>query len=404
MVVAVAIIVAAASGCDGGSRPAPRPPTTPSPTPTPVASAAPKPWPTEPSTWKGLWGATTPKSSRVVWVRDALGLRPGDSSLGLVVDGRYQPFASAGRDRAGPFKGLLRQIYSIGVGQGYVVWAETPSTDLDGEEWTIRAWRQSTGQVTEIAHSRYLRAGHRYIGYAGVITPVALNGRAFWPSAVPTSDHPDNGNPHDWSFQIRSAPLSGGGPVRSVATDAAFAAVTSGSLFYATHSSRHGKHVGYVIHRRVGGAGRDLVLARGTIGGTADLTNLAAGNGMVAWTVSSPDSPHQWRDRKSTPGRVYLLDLASGRLVQIVTGDDAGANYSMAFGPDRFLWDNGSGNGDAGQYVYNLADQAIYRLWVSRGGAVVVSAPTGPYIRWSKFCPSEGHLMLGCEMSAGWRP
>lgn len=346
----------------------------------------------------GVWTARCPQNDPDWIVRACKG------SIGLLRDGHYRAFAQAGRDPAGPFRGQQRQITDLAAGEGYVVWVETPSTDMDGNEWTIRAWHQSTGRITEVAHSRYLRKGHRYAGYAGSIVPVVLGGQAYWPSPVPTSDHPGDDNPKDWSFRVLSAPLSGGGPTRTIATDAAFAAVVDGSLFYATHESRGKRHIAYLIHRRERGVGPDTVVARGAIAGMSDLTNVAGGNHLLAWTTSAPDVQQGWMPGESTPGRVYLMDLRTSRVTELVTADEAGANYSFAFGPDRLLWGNGSGNGDAGQYLFQPSRNALYRLGTTQGGAMVVSAPIGSAIRWSNHCDTPKHRTRYCDYSAAWKP
>ncbi len=334
---------------------------------------------------------------------DDLGMVIQPSTIGFASGGRYTAIAKSGREASGTMKGRNRQIFGATSNGRDVVWVETPSTDLGLIEWSIRSYQASTGTVREIAHSPVLSHGDRYVDIDSGTYPRILGAYAYWATAVSKSSRPDPARVKDWGFAIERARLDGRGKVQTVATQAAYVAVADGALFYATRIGAGKAFRGYVLHRRAGGDGPDEPLVRGTVNPGSTLANLAAGSGQLVWTVNTPDYDSSFAQGRSTPGRIYLLDLATRQVTQIVTADDAGPNSSFAFGPGRVLWGNGSGNGDPSEYVLELGTGQIFRLGAQRGYSVVYAERTGSKIIWYDGCPTATEQDRTCSVTADWK-
>jgi hypothetical protein len=206
----------------------------------------------------------------------------------------------------------------------------------------------------------------------------------------------------DWSWQIQRHRLNGRGTTQTIATNAALAATAGDDLFYATGSTGPAGKTHYVIHRRHGGTGPDQQIVHGWGTGTARISNLTAGDGRVVWTVNAPDAAKGWFKGENLPGHIYVLDLTSSQVTQIVTKDEAGENYSFAFGPRQLLWGNGSGNGDPSEYLLELDTGKLYRLGAMFGLSSVLASPNGSLISWRKPCPTKRVPARNCEERAHW--
>ena len=155
------------------------------------------------------------------------------------------------------------------------------------------------------------------------------------------------------------------------------------SVVYAAYGS--GTPGVYEIHRQaVDGDRADRVIAKGYRSGTSWLTNLAASGHLVAWTAQSPSLAKEgWVDGDSLSGRLFVLDVSTGEVTAVVTRNEAGANASVEFTRSGVAWGNGSGSGDAGEYVLDTGTATLRRLGSNAGLSAVIADPGTDEICWA---------------------
>lgn len=324
----------------------------------------------------------------------------GTQELGIVRNGALKVLARNATETSGTLKGTRRQIIGTALTSKHLVWVETPSTDLNYCEWAVRVRDLATGTTRQIAHSPVLQEGRRILRVFGETRPFVLGDRVYWAANTPLTSRPDPGKDSDWRYDLLSARTDGRGGVTTIARAAALPAVDSGAVYYATTTNTPSR--AFRIHRlSATGPTSATVVATGRLRGESALTNLAAGKGRLVWTVSSPDAGQEWEKGTDTPGHVFVMDTATRDVVDVTTADEVSGNYSIAFGPGRVLWGNGSGNGDAGQYLLDLHELRLHRLGRTQGFSTVLSAPGSSWIMWGSACssPEDGGT---CWMAARW--
>jgi hypothetical protein len=330
----------------------------------------------------------------------ALGL--GRQELGTVRNGVWKTLARNGTENAGTMKGSARQIIGAAMTSKHLAWVETPSTDLNYCEWSVRIRDMATGTTRQISHSPVLQGGRRILRVFGETRPFVVGDHVHWAANTPLTSRPDPAEPSDWRYELLQARTDGTGGTTVLARGAALPAVDSGSVYYATTTTAPERS--FRIHRHrlsAGGPSSDTVVASGRLRGEAALTNLSAGQGRLVWTVSSPDAGQEWDANTDAPGHLFVMNTATRDVLDVTTADLALGNYSIAFGPDRVLWGNGSGNGDAGQYLLDLRTLRLHRLGRTQGFSTVLSAPGSARIMWGTACPGQGTGQI-CWRSARW--
>jgi hypothetical protein len=241
-----------------------------------------------------------------------------------------------------------RQAISFSVAGDLAAWVETTSTSLYETDWWIVAYED--GREWIAAESAELGVGSVLPLVQGDIN-VSLAGRtAFWNSPVP-------GHAQDqWATALLSRDVDGGGPIETTADNVwLHTSDGAGSVLFVQMSAdlterilslRPGSEPQVVVERP-GGASADFAV-----------TALGADADTVAWSVwqgADPDSYLQ-----SDRSWVYVQEVATGRLTEIElnsTGTDA-AFVSAGWA----AWGNGSGTGDAGEYLLDIRDSVLYRI------------------------------------------
>lgn len=325
-------------------------------------------------------------------------------SLGLLTSGRFAPLARSERETVGALKGKMRQITSVDADERYVVWVETPSTELNYCEWVIRVYDGKSKKVRTIARSQLLKGKSRLICTYGETRPLILDEYAYWSTAVALIGQPSPKQKNHWSFDIQRARLDGRSEVETVVQNGVLPAVDGEALYYATNSlSESLKPVSYEIHRRIQGeASTDEVLVSGATKGDSRITNLSAGDGSVVWTVSSERIGKEgWDPDLSKPGYLYVMSEARRSATRVTLGDPGSVNYSIGIGKRRVVWGNGSGNGNPGEYLLDLERSELWKLGENQGASLVLTAPTAQHVVWATECPADPQMV--CWRSGEWK-
>ncbi len=241
-------------------------------------------------------------------------------------------------------------------------WLETRSTDLFDVDWKVFGW--SHGKVRLLADSDTFAKGHPLAPAAGGDHLIASDGKSVW-----------------WSFRkagselpiatnIATADLAGTSAPRVVVKGADLPTVDPrGGLVYVRDPYTAPHSVGYDIHLLRGT--RDEIVYHGPLGDVGFISELCVGPDVVAWAV-----PVESDDG----GTIMVLDRTTHH-VKVIRRRDSSRGAELACGDDFVAWGNGSGNGDAGQYLYSPKTGALVRLGESFGISGVIAA--GRYVAWT---------------------
>jgi len=303
------------------------------------------------------------------------------ATLGTWNARHFSPVATADRETKGPLRGRMRQITNAVQAGNRLIWVETPSTDVEYNEWSLRTTVIGSHRVREIAHSRILKKG-RVLDVTGGTYPVVVGDWVYWAAAVPTVSSPSPSQEADWAFNILRSKLSRSSAVETFARNAVMPTPLDGALVYASYSKATPDV--YEIHQReVAGTQTDRVLVRGYRSGTSWITNLASSGKLVVWTAQSPGLKKEgWVPDETAPGVMFILDVSTGALTKVITKDEAGGEGSIAFTRRGVVWGNGSGNGDAGEYVLDLITGKLQKLGAEQGYSEVMANPDSDQVMW----------------------
>ncbi|MER6916461.1 hypothetical protein ABT354_32785 [Streptomyces sp. NPDC000594] len=301
-------------------------------------------------------------------------LRIGQSRMGLQTADGFTPFPPAPRGSCrnkGP-----RQAPYADEQNGVVAWAETTTTNLYRFDWCVFAHHPRTGRTTLLGDSHTLTRGKPM--------PEAQDGSglslgtdtAYWATA-----HPLPGKKNAFGTRIVAAPLTARTPgFHTVVERAKLPQALGKSLFYVrtadvTPELRKDR---FEIHRLDPG-GTDTVVAHGTLAKGQSVSTLAVSKDRITWTIAT---------HTRTSGLLYSLDLRTNRALTIALGHSAPATMALR-ATDRFLAWGGADEGDAGQYLYDLPRNKLWRLGSQPGYSVAHAA--GDHVAWAKLSqPKRG--------------
>jgi len=306
-----------------------------------------------------------------------------DTTLGVWSAGKFSPVATSTRETTGSDRGQAEQVPFVVRSGDRVVWLQTPGTDVESAAWSLQTADLRTHQVRELARSGLPKNGHDADAFDDYASPVIIGDWVYWDSQIPAR-HGSTASKPKWDDAIRRARLSQPSAVQTVVRGAGHPVNLDGALGYVV--SDDSKPHGYEIHRRtVPGGQADRVLVRGYSPGESGLTDLAAAGKLLAWTASSPSRTKEgegWEAGKSTPGVLFVLDTSTGALTKVITKDEASSQESIAFTRRGVVWGNGSGVGDPGQYVLDLATGTLQKLGSNEGLSEVLANPATDEVLW----------------------
>jgi hypothetical protein len=240
---------------------------------------------------------------------------------------------------------------------------ETESTALETNDWVVFAHRH--GHTVRLGSSAEFVPGGPPPPAAGFERLMATDGRTAW-----------------WAYtlqwkgigpivtNIAAAPVTGGRP-RMVVRRANFPVTDRGGLLYVRDSVVLPQMGDRFEIRFLGATGKDVLVRGGDVQHGEDITGLCASANVLAWAVFSP---------KDNPGaRLYVQQRSTGR-IRTIQLRDGGGSMDLGCGDDFVAWGNGSGSGDASQYVFQTNGK-LFRLGRSPGisGALVA----GRYVAWT---------------------
>lgn len=283
-------------------------------------------------------------------------------------DGVATPLATPPADRA-------YQVIEAAARNGTYVWRETSSTNLFAEDFRILSSSAGSDTAVLVADSDLMTPEGSVLptlGDAG--GTLATDGTTvFWAAATPVSAEGDQ-----FGSVLYATPVDGTGETLVLAENVVFPIIMGDRLLALRYP------------------GFDLEATRGTFevveidrsgGGTVTpfydfevdehdrLTSLCATPTLLAFGLS-----------RGGTGTIHVrLTIPAG--IQIGSIKVRGDGTQLACGDGFLAWGNGSGNGDGGEYLLDLANGDLYKLGDLFGFSVVQA--TGDTLLWAYESPGN---------------
>jgi hypothetical protein len=293
------------------------------------------------------------------------------SAVGVIRGLRFLAFPPAGGRSQPPRRALAGTLTA-----DHAVWFATSTPDAPFSDWAVIAHDRRRMTTRILATSGPSSAGAVVREVPGGIVPVVRAGYAYWVAADTQPSTAGEGKP---LIGIQRRRLDGKGPVEVVVQGAKLVVGWAEDLYYVRSAdvapdTAKGR---YEIHRWR--EGRDEVVAAGSLQGDSQVSALAAGPGSISWAVSGADS--------ELPGQLYTLDLAARSATEIVL-KAGGGSTSLDYAGTAVVWGNGSGWGDASEYLFDPAAKSLYRIGEQEGSSEVRGARDSRYLMWASAEPS----------------
>jgi hypothetical protein len=263
----------------------------------------------------------------------------------------------------GPPRKHPQQVTDVVVNDRWVVWVETPSTDLNVNPWVMYAYDRSTGQTQRMAAAPRMTDGPPLSppGWAG---PSLSGNSVVWSETTGSTKAPHS--------DVVGCSLPTCSHRRVLLTGAAFPVATTNGVYAVRAPGYAGKgdfRQLSVVHRDFDG-GTVEVVRRVTLPPKAALTGFTANSSDQAWTVTGK-------------GLTTVTLATSGHPITI-QGLAREIFSSPNLSSTDLTWAESSGSGAAnvGGYLYVLRDGRLYSLGNASGLYSVISA--GLYFSWQQ--------------------
>jgi hypothetical protein len=215
---------------------------------------------------------------------------------------------------------VARQSESFSVSGRTVAWAETPSTDLLYDNWSVYAADLDTGATVALGSSEDVLPGDLLPIIGPYMRVSAGKDRVFWGTPYPRGERGADGHYTEFGLEVLARRIDGVGPLEVVADNAILPSADGDCVAFARiHGSDPDVPEGtYRIIRVCGVGGPEVLLASGSLGAGGALSSLTAADGLVAWA--------QWdsRDGQATRADVVVLDTSTGRTTTVRLTPPAG--------------------------------------------------------------------------------
>jgi len=233
-----------------------------------------------------------------------------------------------------------------------------------------------------------LRAGHRQpirLSDSGdlaksEVIPILPNGNfittdgnhVWWLRTYPTK------KPRAWGARIMVRDLAAHEPVTTAVDGAKNPIATARGLIYVRSNDVDSKMPTKRYEIRLHHVGTDTLIASGSLTKDEQVSTMCVSDAYLAWAVSSPVAP---ADDPGTAigGRLHVMVLAT-KSQQIIQLDDSAWGLELSCGNTFVAWGNGSGNGDAGQYVFDVPSGKIWNLGKLQSMSLILA--TGSMLAW----------------------
>ena len=291
----------------------------------------------------------------------------------LKSSGALSAFTSATPQGVDPT--VARQSESFATGGSHVAWVETPSTDLQFDNWSVFAADVNNGRTVALGSSQDVLAGDLLPMIGPYVAVSVGTDRAYWGTPYPRGALGADGHYADFGLKVLSRALDGSGELETVADGAILPAADGDCVVFArVHGSDPAVLDGTFRIARVCSQQPESVLATGFLGPHGKLRAVAADHGVVAWSIA--ESSASTLDRSD----VVILDTRTHQLAVVhLTPQKQGmlpeSVANLQIGDDLVQWTT-----DSTRALADLRDGTIWSLPASPGYYTLLQA--GDWLGW----------------------
>ncbi|OIQ82937.1 hypothetical protein GALL_352680 [mine drainage metagenome] len=225
------------------------------------------------------------------------------------------------------------------------------------------------------------------------VIPVSLGGKfittdgvhAWWLRTYPMK------GPRGWGARIMVRDLAAHEPIATAVDGAKNPAATAEGLLYVRSNDVDSKMSANRYEIRLRQAKADTLITSGQLFMREQVSTMCASDTLLAWAVRSPNPPAS-NPEDQMGGQLHVMVLAT-KVQKIIQLDDPAWGLDLSCGNTFVAWGNGSGNGDPGQYVFDVSSNKIWKLGEHPGLSAVLA--TGSMLAWA--------LPLESSKAAPWR-
>ena len=244
-------------------------------------------------------------------------------------------------------QGAVAQTIAADLCGGTPVWADAHGTEVGTADW--RAWSLPKGRSKPVQLGDSSRFGTEWSGPDAITTDATT---AYWALS--------RTGPQRKSM-IVSRPLDGSKKLTVVAKDGKLPVALPDRLLYVTDTGPADR-----FQIRQVKAGKDTLVRDATIPKGSELTAFTAGSNWLIWVVRhTPTEQEEDEGVARSTMTIWPTSWPNPMIVHL-HGDGTSA---LHLSENLLVWGNGSGSGDAGMYLLDLAPRTIYKLGELEGGS-----------------------------------
>ena len=259
-----------------------------------------------------------------------------------------------------------------------VFWGETTSTDMS-LDWRLFSVTAAQPVPKLIADSFDLLKA-KEIPYPPGYRMLATDGSNVWWVMV----YPNSKSANGWGARIMVRDIGARKPLMIVVDQAMMPTAIAKGLVY-VRSKDVAPSMSFSRYEiRLLKNGVDTLITSGLLTKGEHISSLCASDTLLAWGVGAV-STSSTNFTGEPYGHLHLMTLAT-KVQRVVSLSNSAVGISLGCGTDFVAWGNGSGSGDAGQYVLNVPSGKIWKLGSLTGLSAVLVA--GNILAWALPIPS----------------
>ncbi|WP_084125780.1 hypothetical protein [Demequina sp. NBRC 110054] len=311
------------------------------------------------------------------------------TSTGIInQDGSFDAFPTVTPE--GVDLDTARQSESTAMNDDYVAWVETPSTDLYYDDWSVFAADIATGTTVALGASVEVLPDDT-LPIVGPYTYVTVGDtRAWWGTPYPLGDKGEDGHYSDFGLEILGRNLDGSGELEVVAKGAILPSASGGDCvaFVRVNGTDTSVADGTYVISEVCEDGVEHRLIEGELGPDGRISDLAAGDGLLAWSIRENDD-------EGMPDTVDVLifDRATGTLTDISQikpeNNFLDVAINLAVGDGTVQWNCNR------LFLYDTVTSSLWKLPGSGDVASNAQIQGGAWLGWVTFSGTEGTTTVG---------
>lgn len=266
-----------------------------------------------------------------------------------------------------------RGIFEAVAGGKSVVWGETESTTMS-LDW--RLFSVTAGQpVPKLLGNSFDLVKSNDVSLPPGVRMLATDGvNVWWVMANPTSKSPTGGG-----AKIVVRDIGTRKPLKMAVDHAMLPVAIARGLIYVRSKDVDPTMTPSRYDIRLLKNGVDTLITSGSLTKGQHISSLCASDTLLAWGVGAVSTSST--DFSGKPfGKLHVMTLAT-KVQRVLSLSNSAVGLSLGCGTNFVAWGNGSGSGDAGQYVLNVPSGKIWKLGSLPSMSMVLVA--GEVLAWS---------------------